>query len=45
MKVVELEKVIALLRERKVSKVGELHRLLTQMSFDVEKISEKSPKV
>lgn len=44
MRVVELEKVIALLRERQVPKVGELHRILTQLSFEVEKNSEKSPK-
>lgn len=42
MKVIELEKVIELLRERKVPKVGELHRILTQMSFDASKNSEKN---
>ena len=42
MKVVETEKVIALLREKKVPKVGELHRILTQMSFEIQEISEKS---
>ena len=41
MKVVELEKVIELLRERKVPKVGDLHRIFTQMSFDVPENSEK----
>lgn len=44
MKVIELEKVIEILRERKIPKVGELHRILTQMSFDVEKNSENFPK-
>ena len=41
MKVIELEKVIELLRGRDVPKIGELHRILTQMSFDVPENSEK----
>ena len=44
MKVIETDKVIALLREKKVPKVGELHRILIQLSFEIEKNSEKSPK-
>ena len=42
MRVVSLEKVVELLRKNKVPKVGELHRILTQMSFDVLENSEKS---
>lgn len=42
MKVVELEKVIELLHGRDIPKIGELHRILTQMSFDVPKNSEKN---
>ena len=41
MKVIELEKVIELLRGRDVPKMGELHRILTQMSFDVPENSGK----
>lgn len=41
MKVVELEKVIELLRGRNVPKIGELHRILTQLSFDIPENSEK----
>lgn len=41
MKVVELEKVIELLRGSDVSKIGELYRTLTQMSFDVPENSGK----
>lgn len=42
MQVIEIEKVIALLRERKVPKVGELHRILMQMSFDIPENSGKN---
>lgn len=42
MRVVSLEKVIELLRKNKVPKVGELYRILTQMSFDLPENSEKS---
>ena len=42
MRVVSLEKVVELLRKNKVPKVGELHRILTQMSFEVPENSEKS---
>ena len=41
MKVIELEKVIELLRGRDIPKIGELHRILMQMSFDVPENSEK----
>lgn len=40
MKVVELEKVIEFLRD--IPKKGELCRILTQMSFEASKISEKT---
>ena len=41
MKVIELEKVIELLRGRDIPKMGELHRILTQMSFDIPENSGK----
>ena len=41
MQVVETEKVIALLREYKIPKMGELHRILTQLSIDVPENSKK----
>lgn len=41
MKVIELEKVIEFLRGRDIPKIGELHRILTQMSFDIPENSEK----
>lgn len=41
MKVIELEKAIELLRGRDIPKIGELHRILTQMSFDVPENPEK----
>ena len=41
MKVIELEKVIELLRGRDIPKMGELHRIFTQMSFDVPENSGK----
>ena len=42
MKVVELEKIIELLRGRDIPKKGDLHRILTQMSFDIPENSEKN---
>ena len=43
MRVVSLENVVELLQKNKVPKVGELHRILTQMSFEISEFSEKNP--
>ena len=42
MKVVDADKLISLLREKKFPKVGELNRIIIQMAFDVPDFSEKS---
>ena len=42
MKVVDADKLVSLLREKKFPKVGELHRIIIQMAFEMPDFSEKS---